>query len=108
MLFGLQAETSVRLAMLWAVVDRMAVGQLGHADNPFEDCFCPTPVMALVDAGERVKQVASGQSHVVVLTGEPLMSVRVSWRLSGITESGKVFTWGMNRHGQCGRDPATG
>ena len=60
-----------------------ANGALGHGAD-FSDKHWPSLVEALRD--EVVVQVSCGQNHTVCLC-----------------ESGKVFSFGMARHGQCGR-----
>lgn len=58
-------------------------GALGQGYN-FTDQWWPTQVTALKD--EFVIDVKCGQHHTVVLT-----------------DKGEIWTWGMSRHGQCGR-----
>jgi len=58
-------------------------GALGQGHN-FTDQWWPTQVTALKD--EFVIDLKCGQHHTVALT-----------------DKGEVWTWGMSRHGQCGR-----
>jgi len=58
-------------------------GALGQGHN-FTDQWWPTQVTALKD--EFVIDIKCGQHHTVALT-----------------DKGEVWTWGMSRHGQCGR-----
>lgn len=62
-----------------------SMGALGQGHD-FRDKYWPTEVTVLTELGESIVDIQSGQHHVAVLT-----------------ESGEVWTWGMSRHGQCGR-----
>lgn len=60
-------------------------GQLGLNDRQLTFTTAPLLIQEIQSRGLQVKQMASGQSHSLILT-----------------DNGQIFAWGSNIYGQCG------